>query len=565
MIDAKNDESEGRLLGIGLGDFQTIREYVHLPLGKLTLLFGPNSAGKSAMADALDAAASIWSGRRTAPDKFYTVWEGVEAIARRHWPWREPADDSEFLFGGAKVRIDLWARLQQINAIASPPRHKLVDQFFPSLYRRVTQSRQKRPIAIVARIVLSEEKAEDHAGPVIRLGLTLDLDEQPILRLNVSEQGGHSIFGLDSRDELALNFQHPLLQEDEGTVFDFQLAAEAENSPFRLAGGWLQFVDGCKLVEGNCLWLETNLTWPYEAENETLKFKTLWDFLAEDIGGRVAVLAKMARVPASRHVPAKESLTFLFTESYVQDRLPPLDVKSDERYRELARQLAARQWKETIKGEEEGKKTFVPLCLISGLRINGSEVDLPAFVNRMLSGPLFSDKGYRVAGEVFQLTGGGTRSMLAALATLSLKDSSGRTFDFSDVGSGLGYVLPVLVEGYQSAQSFIEQPELHLHPALQSRLGDALIEMANDGRFLIIETHSEHILLRVLRRIRQTTKGIVDESLRLTPDDVVCLYFDPSPNGPTRIRNLRVTPGGDFMDRWPAGFFDSRDEDLFDE
>src|SRR5262249_24262657 len=79
-----------------------------------------------------------------------------------------------------------------------------------------------------------------------------------------------------------------------------------------------------------------------------------------------------------------------------------------------------------------------------------------------------------------------------------------------DVGIGISQVLPVLVTAYAAKQEMIaiEQPEIHLHPALQSDLGDVLIESAlgERGNRLLIETHSEHIILRIMRRMRETAK-----------------------------------------------------------
>ncbi|NQT71106.1 MAG: AAA family ATPase, partial [Desulfobacteraceae bacterium] len=80
-----------------------------------------------------------------------------------------------------------------------------------------------------------------------------------------------------------------------------------------------------------------------------------------------------------------------------------------------------------------------------------------------------------------------------------------------DVGIGVSQVLPVLVSAYASHEKIIaiEQPEIHLHPALQAELGDVFIESAlgeSQNKF-IIETHSEHLILRLLKRIRQTTRN----------------------------------------------------------
>ena len=77
-----------------------------------------------------------------------------------------------------------------------------------------------------------------------------------------------------------------------------------------------------------------------------------------------------------------------------------------------------------------------------------------------------------------------------------------------DVGIGISQVLPVIVYAYANRNKLIaiEQPEIHLHPAMQAELGDVFIESAlgeNKNTF-ILETHSEHLIFRIMRRMRET-------------------------------------------------------------
>ena len=100
----------------------------------------------------------------------------------------------------------------------------------------------------------------------------------------------------------------------------------------------------------------------------------------------------------------------------------------------------------------------------------------------------------------------------------------------------------------------IEQPELHLHPRLQANLGDLFVEAATGERkqTVIIETHSEHLILRIQRRIREHVLG---------PDDVAVIYVNCGPNG-TELTRLRLDEDGDFVDEWPGGFFPERLNEL---
>ena len=135
-----------------------------------------------------------------------------------------------------------------------------------------------------------------------------------------------------------------------------------------------------------------------------------------------------------------------------------------------------------------------------------------------------------------------------------------------DVGIGVSQVLPVLVHAYadQGKIIAIEQPEIHLHPALQSELGDVFIESALGERknTFLLETHSEHLILRILRRVRETTEGKLPAGTTpVRPEDVSVVFVEPTSQGSV-VRQLPVTPDGDFGAPWPGGFFAERFQDL---
>ncbi len=154
------------------------------------------------------------------------------------------------------------------------------------------------------------------------------------------------------------------------------------------------------------------------------------------------------------------------------------------------------------------------------------------------------------------------------LMELSLVDAeTGLAVSHRDVGTGISQLLPVLVNaaGGKNQLIAIEQPELHLHPALQAELGDVFIESAlgeNKNTFLI-ETHSEHLILRLLRRIRETAEGeLPPGATPLRPEDVAVLYVKPGPEG-SEVIELPVNKEGDFDKPWPDGFFPERSKELF--
>lgn len=131
-----------------------------------------------------------------------------------------------------------------------------------------------------------------------------------------------------------------------------------------------------------------------------------------------------------------------------------------------------------------------------------------------------------------------------------------------DVGIGISQVLPIVISAFAREISLlmVEQPELHAHPGLQTTLGDLMIEGAEGGRRFIFETHSEHILLRLLRRIRENYEA--DTIARqFSPDDINVVYVSCI-DGETRLTPLGIGDDGEFIDRWPEGFFEERLEEL---
>lgn len=135
-----------------------------------------------------------------------------------------------------------------------------------------------------------------------------------------------------------------------------------------------------------------------------------------------------------------------------------------------------------------------------------------------------------------------------------------------DVGIGISQVLPVVVAALEPSAALvaIEQPELHIHPAMQVGLGDLFIKGAKEyGINFLVETHSEHLILRLLRRIRETTDNEIPPGyLGITPSDLAVIYVQSNEAG-VELVPLPVDETGEFTTRWPKGFFDERAEELF--
>jgi predicted ATPase len=156
----------------------------------------------------------------------------------------------------------------------------------------------------------------------------------------------------------------------------------------------------------------------------------------------------------------------------------------------------------------------------------------------------------------------GSRTALGDVVALVLRDRriDGVEIGPLDVGFGVSQVLPIVAEltARQQRVVLIEQPEIHLHPKLQTELGDLLIETTLDtgnANQVIVETHSEHLLLRLQRRIREGA---------IPAEHVAVDYVDTLPDGKgATVQRLRLDERGAFLDQWPQGFFEeSLDEIL---
>lgn len=133
-----------------------------------------------------------------------------------------------------------------------------------------------------------------------------------------------------------------------------------------------------------------------------------------------------------------------------------------------------------------------------------------------------------------------------------------------DVGFGVSQVLPVIVELFYAPKNsiiIIEQPEIHLHPAAQAQLADVIIDainMSENGEKrnlqVILETHSEHLLRRLQRRMAE--EKLSNEQFKA--------YFADNNKNPARLGKLRMDEYGN-IENWPKDFFGDMEEDIYQQ
>ena len=135
------------------------------------------------------------------------------------------------------------------------------------------------------------------------------------------------------------------------------------------------------------------------------------------------------------------------------------------------------------------------------------------------------------------------------------KYKGGPEVRLTDVGFGVSQILPVLVLCYYVPEGSIlilEQPEAHLHPKVQSELADLLIEVVKNRKLqIILESHSEHLLIRLMRRIAEEQISVDDTAF----------YFCEMNEGVSEIDRLNVDDYGNITN-WPQNFFGDEMGDL---
>lgn len=138
-----------------------------------------------------------------------------------------------------------------------------------------------------------------------------------------------------------------------------------------------------------------------------------------------------------------------------------------------------------------------------------------------------------------------------AASALRVQGPTGDVIRPANTGFGVSYALPVVVAGLMTSPGdvlIVENPEAHLHPAGQSRIGAFLARVAGSGVQVVVETHSDHVLNGI--RLASAADGL------LPPSDVVIHFF-----GYDGIVPIELGERGD-LSRWPDGFFDQIEDDL---
>ena len=563
-----------RLIKIEAENFKGISSRQSIDLRPITLLFGPNSAGKSTILQALHYLREILERGNIDPD--VTIAGGLTDLGR----FTTFVHDHEL---GRTVTLKVTLDVSDEQGVEGLPLNaglSIGEPEFAELPIRylVGESAEYRDYAVVQRFGLEVDirwRELEQAPYVSRLAV--ELDGEPLAVIVSPPQEG--------RAQLTdFNFAHPLLRR--AVLLDEEPADEAgdlaASSPLkdeiwalareaaadRSTPGILDdhLRIAVETVQGALPALDRRLNLDirdpdvkkFELEGRTPRVNGLRALLSELILGPTRLvrdyLTQMTYIGPLREIPPRNHRPQVTPdEARWANGLAAWDLLQNDRDGDLMRDV--NRWL------SDENRLYTPYRLE---RVEFKEVPVPSAIHQMFERGLNEDD----IGELQELYLG-----LAIRTEIALRDfEKGILVAPCDVGVGISQMIPVVVAALHKQDGLlgIEQPELHVHPAIQVGMGDLFIraaasepDMVSTGKTLIVETHSEHIMLRLLRRVREQTDGELPPGVMgLDSNDLSVVYVESSLEG-VRFRPLRVDQEGEFRDQWPNGFFEERAVELF--
>lgn len=533
------------ITGISIENFKLFGKRVDIELAPITLLFGRNSSGKSSVLQALEYARRV-------------VVEGDTSASGE-------------LLGGFRSIL-----------------HQSTGSTELAISVRITPS----PQALVQHLQMAESPGGDEQAALkleefeycLRVGLDTDFKQsfvkeyavgtadKSVLAVTASAGTRRTVVWADVRiDETDLDFESPWFPLD-----TTELLIAGQRPHEQLVQPWLSA--GPQKMESEdrvgcpnlAKWPSALPTRPFEVdvalgELPTDAVKAGHETLNKALLGSRALLGEY--LSAIRHIGPIRMVP--------QRGLVDLGWPKREGWYDGAAAYASLQRGTSLAGEVNA------LMAISGLgyslRVDdvAHAMPLDALLRRLQAGSTAVEPAAAPQGIFDDIR---LRATTTAFGLFDARTS--QHLHFRDVGAGVAQLLPILTAAAMGAEPMpdgteiaiglvaIEQPELHIHPAVQSNLGDVLarsirkVDGELNGHQFLIETHSEHLVLRLLRRIRETTEGALPVGCdRLRPEDVAIYYFD-SEGAEAQVTRIRIDEDGDFIDKWPQGFFNERLKEL---
>ncbi len=141
-------------------------------------------------------------------------------------------------------------------------------------------------------------------------------------------------------------------------------------------------------------------------------------------------------------------------------------------------------------------------------------------------------------------------SLSALVTEIFLENENGKRVALNNVGFGVSQILPIVYKSLLAPQDtfmIIDEPEIHLHPHLQSKLADFFLDMARLGKRILIETHSEYLI----------DKMIYNTIKHEDASNIACMYWAIPDNGSTTFEKIQYDELG-FISNQPDGFLSEK-------
>jgi predicted ATP-dependent endonuclease of OLD family len=574
-------KNQTKLTGLYVKNFQSIARPTFISLEKLTFLYRPNSAGKSSIIDALNLIEQVtvkndtgynlnYLFRKHAHDGSQNVDIGLEFILNPLSYYSEP-------------EIEKWSNIK--DSIGD----YLHEEFFKKLKGNKIQIEFSEDCEAIKVAVNSKPLFEISSNATYYSGLHTEIDfDSPDMKDDFSYIFGKLIIYKNNQwlNLLEISFEDLYAKESnkrkKGTAYinysndhHYKLLVNEDDEKLIING--IQFFpnkyDNFQLIDltgsiSELLFYEHD----DDPENEKIYGKKANDFLNENFKksseNYEKLLSNRRRLYWKLHDVAHDFN--LIVEGFfhqIKKSIERSHVKGDRGLLNSEKPFFVPSYQKITKAinlatDQEHLKAYAEYLSCPKEKAYLSSQIKYDFINQSFSKNLISLRGYCIDPEVHLVNSPNNGKL--EVVYLNVKNSKGEVLGFQDVGSGISYLIPILSSLWASKFSIIEQPELHLHPKSQCELGDVFISAFNLGSISLIESHSEHLLLRILRRIRETYHNyLIPKDLKISQEDISIYYFDPQPNGETLVKLIRVDKYGELLDLWPGGFFSERDSELF--
>lgn len=558
------------ITGISIANFKGIGERIDLKLRPLTLLFGANSAGKSTILHALHYAREVFERHNLDADRTIAGGPFVDLGGFHNFVHKQNLDMP------VKVSFDL-----DLEDTGLPDYGMLLPPGIPSeevgpLVRKVKHG------MVLVTISWSRQYAAPYVSEYV-----VWLDDQWIG--TITQEPGR--VGCS----LCINLEHPsLLSCSEVEILMTSLGAEPDDTQSALNFLLADAVSSNSLPnlkigiveDGQEKLLVASITLDSQKDalprwDHRLQFSIdLEGKTGEELQGNEITLDWISETVSQLMVgPGQLVRDALLGFRYLgplretpnRDHVPP-------KFPDPSRWAAGLGAWDRLENAEEEFVDAVSHWLGDQERLNSGyyvrrkefkELDLAnPLVMQLLTGRAFDDLEGTTRLSLDNLP---TRSRIQMVQSNGGNDPSQEPIELQsqDVGIGISQVIPVIVTALDGKERLltIEQPELHLHPRLQAELADLFIEAAlGDRRHLVIlETHSELVPLRLMRRIRESAEGTLPAHIPEIRAEDVAIYYVELYEGATVITHLELGKQGQLLDPWPDGFFEEGYRERFSQ